>query len=313
MLPIEWISVEVDSHCNLRCTMCPIGHGLVKNQGRITVDTVEKIADLAVGYTDKIALAVMGEPLLHPKLVDMVKAIRAKDLNCLLWTNGQLMTEEKSKSLLKAGVSKVIFSYEIIDKHLHEITRIRADYDVVMKNLDDFIRLKDEISPETEASIWNIVTDTSIPLVFPEHIQEKYQDVELYASYAMDWHGEIDVGESTEKLNVTPSMCNQIQRYLSVSWEGDFISCCNDFNHEYPIVNVHEVDSLEQVLNHQRRLDLMKNMEAGSLSGISPCQTCSAPYVSEGVDRVFRKGDELHSSKKASNAAKQIDGELAIS
>lgn len=313
MLPIEWISIEVDSHCNLRCTMCPIGHGLVKNQGRITVDTVEKIAELAVGYTDKIALAVMGEPLLHPKLVDMVKAIRARDLNCLLWTNGQLMTEEKSKSLLTAGVSKVIFSYEIIDKQLHEITRLRADYDVVMKNLDDFIRLKDEISPGTEVSIWNIVTDTSIPLVFPQRIQEKYQDVELYASYAMDWHGEIDVGESTEKLNVTPSICNQIQRYLSVSWEGDFISCCNDFNHEYPIVNVHEVDSLEQVLNHQRRLNLMKNMEAGTLSGISPCQTCSAPFVDEGVDRIFRKGDELHKSKKASNAAKQIDGEFAVS
>ena len=114
-----------------------------------------------------------------------------EDLNCA----GPMVSwrMKKVKSLLTAGVSKVIFSYEIIDKQLHEITRLRADYDVVMKNLDDFIRLKDEISPETEVSIWNIVTDTSIPLVFPQRIQEKYQDVELYASYAMDWHGEIDV------------------------------------------------------------------------------------------------------------------------
>ena len=49
--------IEVDSHCNLRCTMAR--WAWTSNQGRITVDTVEKIAELAVGYTDKIALAVM--------------------------------------------------------------------------------------------------------------------------------------------------------------------------------------------------------------------------------------------------------------
>ena len=31
--PIEWISVEVDTRCNIRCTMCPIAHDLVENQG----------------------------------------------------------------------------------------------------------------------------------------------------------------------------------------------------------------------------------------------------------------------------------------
>ena len=30
--PIEWISVEVDTRCNIRCTMCPIAHDLVENQ-----------------------------------------------------------------------------------------------------------------------------------------------------------------------------------------------------------------------------------------------------------------------------------------
>lgn len=101
---VEWVSIEIDTHCNLGCTMCPIGHNKVKNQGRISLDTFEKIVKVSVGHTDKIALAVMGEPLLHPELPQMVAIVKKYGLNAFVWTNGMLLDEKKRKHYWKQAL-----------------------------------------------------------------------------------------------------------------------------------------------------------------------------------------------------------------
>gem|GEM_PF-1904074 len=301
---IEWISVEIDTHCNLRCTMCPIGHDKVDNQGRISVETFEKIVKAAVGYTDKIAMAVMGEPLMHPELPKMISIVKENGLNAFVWTNGMLLDEKKSKELLNAGLDKLFFSYEVINKELHEKIRAGADYDKVMFNLDRFIELKSELRPECKAAIWNIVPDTKMSLDFSDEIRNKYKNIELYASYAMDWHGEIEV-EKTEELGKIPTVCNQMKNYLSVAYNGDFISCCNDFNHKYTLKNIHNIETLDDVLFSKKRLSLIENMKKGTLSGIDPCQNCSAPYVKEGVKRVLHSEDKTYENKNASITSKE--------
>lgn len=301
---VEWVSIEIDTHCNLGCTMCPIGHNKVKNQGRISLDTFEKIVKVSVGHTDKIALAVMGEPLLHPELPQMVAIVKKYGLNAFVWTNGMLLDEKKAKALLEAGIDKLFFSYEIINKELHEKIRVGADYHKVMRNLDLFLDLKKSLRPSCKVAVWNIVPDVTMSLEFSSDIKQKYHDVELYASYAMDWHGEIEV-ESTETLRTKPAACNQIKNYLSVAYNGDFISCCNDFNHEYKLGNVHDIDSLDEIWFSQQRLSLIKNMNAGTLEGIHPCQNCSAPYVKEGVQRVLHSEDKIYANKNAATKSKE--------
>lgn len=301
---VDWVSVEIETHCNLRCGMCPIGHDKVKNQGRISLETFEKIVKVSVGHTDKIALAVMGEPLMHPELPKMISIVKDYGLNAFVWTNGMLLSKEKTKELLEAGIDKLFFSYEIINKELHEKTRVGADYDKVMQNLDYFIEQKNKVRPECKVAIWNIVTDTNMNLEFSEEIKQKYKNEELFASYAMDWHGEIEV-ESTEKLRTVPAVCNQMKNYLSVAYNGDFISCCNDFNHDYTLGNVHKIESLDDIWYGERRTELIKHMKCGTLGGIEPCQNCSAPYVTEGVKRVLHSDSKTYEDKNASIVSKE--------
>lgn len=303
---VEWVSIEIDTHCNLRCTMCPIGHDKVKNQGRISIETFEKIVQVSVGHTDKIALAVMGEPLMHPDLPKMISIVKKYELQAFVWTNGMLLDETKAIALLDAGVDKLFFSYEIINKELHEKIRVGANYDKVMHNLDRFIALKKERNSQCQVAIWNIVPDIKMSLEFSDAIKEKYRNIELYASYAMDWHGEVDVAK-TEVLRTIPTACNQIKNYLSVAYNGDFISCCNDFNHEYKLGNVHEIDSLDDIWFSQRRMSLIENMQNGTLNGIHPCQNCSAPYVKEGVQRVLHTNATTLQNKQAATTSKQTE------
>jgi radical SAM protein with 4Fe4S-binding SPASM domain len=309
---LEWISVEVDTHCNVRCTMCPIHDGKVKNQGRAKLEIIERLVELAQGWTDKIGLAVMGEPLLHPQAAEMVRVINRGGFKSMLWTNGLLVNERRARELLEAKLSKIVFSFEIIDKDLHEQIRKGASYDKVKENLDRFLALRAELHPATEVSIWNIVPERSHDLIIPEHIREQYRDIEIYCSYAMDWHGEVTVDRNLEELG-DPSPCNQIQRYMAVAWNGDVVVCCNDFNHEYNLGNLFEVSSLDEIWFGSARLELIDKMASGRLDGVSPCGTCSAPYVKKGVDRVFVKGEEILTGKAASNASKQVAGKHALS
>ena len=306
---LEWISVEVDTHCNVRCTMCPISTGKVKNQGRVSLETIENICRKAKGWTDKISLAVMGEPLLHPLLPEMVALVKRHGYKALVWTNGVLMNRRRAEALLRVGVDKVVFSFEIIDKDLHEAVRVGASYDKVRANLDAFLELRDALSPATEVSIWNIIPDLGHPLTVPESLAAAYPGVEFFVSYAMDWHGEVDVGAVPERLGA-PAPCNQIQHYLSVAWDGKVIACCNDFNHEYVLGDIN-TDSMEDIWYGKPRSQLVERMARGLLQGVRPCGTCSAPYVKEGVPRYFVKDRSEYTDKMASNAAKQVDGEIA--
>ena len=310
---LEWISIEVDTHCNIRCTMCPIGHNLVKDQGQLSITTLFRLLELAPGWTDKIALAVMGEPLLNPQIIEMIEAINNANFKSMLWTNGLLVNERRATSLLEAGLSKIIFSFELIDRELHERIRTGVSYDKVKQNLDHFIDLRNKINPETEISVWNIIPESDCSLDIPQHISKEYDDIEIYLSYAMDWMGTVPTETSTQEILGAPSPCNQIQNYMSVSYNGDVLSCCNDYNHEAILGNIHEANSLDDIWYSETRMNLVSRMKTGNLQDDRPCNTCSAPYVKEGVERLFKFGDVVQVNKDASNHAKGTDGQATLS
>ena len=308
--PIEWISVEVDTRCNIRCTMCPIAHDLVENQGRVTVDTIDKLCQLAVGWTDKISLAVMGEPLLHPDCPEMIRRIKKYNLSALVWTNGLLVNERRAQEILEAGLDKLIFSFEIIDKELHERVRVGASYDKVRQNLDNFIELKERISPSTEIAVWNVVPEKDYDLVVPDEIVKAYPDVGIFVSRAADWAGTLNI--ETMHGRGAPVVCNLANRYMSVSYKGDIVACCNDFNHQHVMGNIHDLDDLGEFWFGPQHQDLLRRQKCDDMAGIQPCEGCSARF-SRDFERVYVQGDEVYEDKAAANAAKQVKGQHARS
>lgn len=310
-MQFEMISIEAHNACNLRCTICPFGLGKVDRIGRIKLETVRKVADLAVGWTDKISLAVMGEALLHPEIMDMIGYIKSKGISPLLWTNGMLMDRETSRKAIKAGLSKVIFSYEIIDRDLNESMRRGADYDRISRNLDDLLAVRGELGADTEVGVWSIIPEKDRSLHIPQEILDQYPDVEFYVSYAMDWHGAVDV-ETADLVELgEPKPCSQITRFLNVGFTGDVLCCCNDFNHEYKLGNIDEIDDLSEIVNSPARLELIERMQTGDLDGVRPCGTCKGPFVSVGSERLLIKNGRTVTGATASQATRAVSGRTA--
>ena len=63
------IYVEITNNCNLNCDFC-IGNK--RDKKFIDIDTFNTLLDKLDGYTNYLYFHVMGEPLLHPKINELI-------------------------------------------------------------------------------------------------------------------------------------------------------------------------------------------------------------------------------------------------
>ncbi|MCQ2755197.1 MAG: radical SAM protein, partial [bacterium] len=64
------IYVEITNSCNLNCSFCP---ETKRTKEFIEIEDFRHIIDEIKEYTNLIALHVKGEPLLHPKLGEILQ------------------------------------------------------------------------------------------------------------------------------------------------------------------------------------------------------------------------------------------------
>ncbi len=100
------VYLEITNTCNMSCSFC---HGTKRAPKRLTLEELELVTDKLVGVTKYLYLHVMGEPLTHPHLTEMISSATAKGFNCAITTNGVLLPK-LSEKLLSSGIYKVSIS-----------------------------------------------------------------------------------------------------------------------------------------------------------------------------------------------------------
>src|SRR4051812_22741932 len=85
------VQIEVTSACNLRCRMCLVRYAPAVNkaEGAIPYELFTKIVDDDPAL-EVVTLQGLGEPLLHPRIVDMVGYLTARGIRCGFSTNATL-------------------------------------------------------------------------------------------------------------------------------------------------------------------------------------------------------------------------------
>ena len=100
--------LEITNVCNLRCAFCP---GTQRPRRFMTPEEFRQLATRLRPYGTYLMLHVMGEPLLHPQLAELLDIAGELDFRVCLVTNGtllprQLPTLEASPVLHKLSVDK---------------------------------------------------------------------------------------------------------------------------------------------------------------------------------------------------------------
>ena len=90
--------VEITNLCNLRCSFCP---GTGREERFMTPEAFAVLADRLRGRVKYLYFHVMGEPLLHPRLGELLDIAGEKGFRVCLTTNGTLL-EQRHDLLLSA-------------------------------------------------------------------------------------------------------------------------------------------------------------------------------------------------------------------
>lgn len=106
--------IEITSVCNLACSFCP----QTKRQVNfIKIEDFIKILDEIKPHTDYIYFHVKGEPLLHPKIDQLLDLSHERGFKVNITTNGTLLHKAKHKIMMKPALRQLNFSLHSFDGH----------------------------------------------------------------------------------------------------------------------------------------------------------------------------------------------------
>jgi MoaA/NifB/PqqE/SkfB family radical SAM enzyme len=138
----RFLEIEVTTRCNLKCKMCEHTYwkepscDMTFKQFKSIIDQFPKLK--------WIGLTGIGESFLHPDFFKMLKYVKDRGLYVEIFDNFFLLDKEKSKKLIDIGVDRIILSIDAATKETYEKIRIGANFDIVMRNVKDFLELRKE-------------------------------------------------------------------------------------------------------------------------------------------------------------------------
>ena len=100
------LDIEPTMLCNMKCPMCFQQHMPIPKEGYVDFELYKKIIDeCAENKLYSIRLCHRGEPLMHPRIVDMIKYAKNKGIKeVFTLTNGLLLNERLILELYDAGL-----------------------------------------------------------------------------------------------------------------------------------------------------------------------------------------------------------------
>ena len=111
---IKHLFIEITNNCNFHCSFCP-SDLQTRDHGFMSLDLFRKIVDEIVekDIVKCVALHVMGEPTLHPQLLEILKYLKEKDITVSFNTNcGTLDDEEYIHQLMDNLHGTICLSYQ---------------------------------------------------------------------------------------------------------------------------------------------------------------------------------------------------------
>lgn len=270
------LQIEPTNHCNLDCISCA-SSASSRKYGYMDLALFREIIDDASKMGVKmVRLWLLGEPMLHPRIVDMIGYVKQKGLQVRLTTNGMSFDSERIESILQSGVDsgdRVIFSVLGYSKEVHERIMRGVNHSKVIKNIHDFIALR-------KKHRHNGPVVETIFYVMPENEMERQQ----FSTY---WRSVVDhvrisgiskqfaeFGNATNSPRpVRKATCSHLWDRMIIFWNGDVPLCIGDVDGSYCLGNVKEL-SLSEIWNCEALMSLRKSHQEKRFGELPLCSSC---------------------------------------
>ena len=273
-----YLLVEPTSICNLRCIMCfqiDKTFGSEKSfMGRMDLSLFKKVIDQAYdGGTKAITLASRGDPTLNKDLSSMLEYMKGKFLEIKLNTNGILLTDDLSRSILKNEVTDLVFSIDSYERNNYEEIRKKAKFEKVVNNIKRFMEIRDKEFP-------NHRTTVRVSGVKVDNKQDK-QKFNQFWGQLVDYNVLVDLQERWDTYNnsVLPNEvllpCGDLFERMYVWWDGKVNPCDVDYKSTLAVGDVNQ-NTIKEIWNGPAYTELREKHLNNERNKYSVCAKCDA-------------------------------------
>jgi pyruvate-formate lyase-activating enzyme len=286
--------LETTNACNLKCVMCPNGIGQMKRKrGFIEWNLYKAIVDEMAGHVKMTTLHIWGEPLLHPKLPEMIAYAHQKGMRTEISTNATLLNEGLSREILKAGLGAIYMCLDGATAETYESIRRRGDFEQTKANIQRFIELRREVAaPEPLVNVQIIEMQPTLPEV--EAFTRQWRQAGVYRVSVKpfdSWGNQVDTISvlRASEANVPAKRwhCPNLWFHAHIYWDGTLVCCDRDFDALYPLGNVG--NGVMKAWNGPAMRDLRRKHLHRRLEDVPSCRNCvewawwrPAPFESYG-------------------------------
>ncbi len=147
---LDWIQVEVTSHCESSCGYCP--HTALArhwDNRHLTTEAFERLMP-AIRQAKMVHLQGWGEPLLNPRFFDMVDLAKQTGTRVGVTTNGMLINAARAQKVVRSGMDLIAISAAGLGQN-NDLIRSGTGFDAVLEAIQLLKNHKERLRSETPA------------------------------------------------------------------------------------------------------------------------------------------------------------------
>jgi len=265
----QTIDIETSLSCQLKCPMCTREiMSSKKLSGIMSFSLFKKIVDECSNHNVfSIKLSWRGEPLMNPKLIDMIKYAKDKGIKDVAFlTNGGLFKNDTPEQLMDAGLDWISFS---IDGMNDDYERIRKP--IKFEQITNIIKKIHYLKKQRKVKK---------PLVRIQSISSLVRNTPEYFTFWKPWVDRISC--IAEKPLVNPEtilhdpnyICQSPFQRLFITYNGDVVSCHGDYFLKNIIGNVN-THSIKEIWTSSKMVNFRNKMRNRQRLDFESCRRCS--------------------------------------
>ena len=144
------VHVGVTTHCNLQCAACPTGTKALGRPGEhLEFGVFKRVVEELRQTLMFMLFWDWGEPLMHPRIHDMLKLARQSSIRTVISTNGTVANSEKQiVRLVDSQPDLIIVCVDGATQFSYEKYRVKGKLSKVMTTLDRLVSARERMGLE---------------------------------------------------------------------------------------------------------------------------------------------------------------------
>jgi radical SAM protein with 4Fe4S-binding SPASM domain len=233
-----------------------------------------------------------GESLLHPEFDKMLRYCYEKWVKAGLSVNPLVMDKKIARRLIDARPNLLYLALDgHDDESFYKIRGVPHAYGKSKENILNFLEIKKEVGSKIKTVLTMIDFPKNRDSI--NKISDYWRKMEgideVFLKPFTDWNGEVEeinrlVSESSKsgvintawKRKAGRISCDTPWVSMSITWDGDVVPCCCDYDKKYVLGNVKD-SSLSEIWNGEKMQQLRKEFLSGNVRN-PLCEKCRTLY-----------------------------------